>query len=105
MSSSLNAIGNAAASGLASIQAGIGVVSDNIANAGVVGYTAKTQDLSTFEVGSKSFGVRVGGISRTVDAAVQVLGTLDWDAVPIRERLESLDRLEAIRRRDGHGAS
>ena len=71
MSSSLNAIGNAAASGLASIQAGIGVVSDNIANAGVVGYTAKTQDLSTFEVGSKSFGVRVGGISRTVDAAVQ----------------------------------
>jgi len=34
-----------------------------------------------------------------VDAAVQALGALDWDALPIRERLEALDRLETVRRR------
>ena len=34
-----------------------------------------------------------------VDSAVQALGALDWNAVPVRERLEALDRLETIRRR------
>ncbi len=34
-----------------------------------------------------------------LDAAVQAVGALDWDAMPIRERLETLDRLETIRRR------
>lgn len=34
-----------------------------------------------------------------LDAAVQAVGALDWDAMPIPERLESLDRLETIRRR------
>ncbi len=71
MSGSLNAISNTAASGLAAIQASIGVVSDNVANAGVAGYTTKTQDLSVFEVGTQSFGVRTGQISRSVDTAVQ----------------------------------
>lgn len=71
MTTSLNAITNTAASGLKAVQAGIAVVSDNVANAGVAGYTAKTQDLSTFEVGDRSFGVRTNGVSRSVDAAVQ----------------------------------
>ena len=34
-----------------------------------------------------------------LDAAVQNLGTLIWDDMGIRERLEALDRLETIRRR------
>ncbi len=34
-----------------------------------------------------------------LDAAVQALGGLDWDAVPTRGRLEALDRLETVRRR------
>ena len=34
-----------------------------------------------------------------LDGAVQELGGLDWDTVPIRERLEALDRVETIRRR------
>mgnify|MGYP002737478117 CR=1 FL=1 len=33
------------------------------------------------------------------DSAVEGLGGLNWDAAPIRERLEALDRLETIRRR------
>lgn len=34
-----------------------------------------------------------------LDDAVQRLGGLDWDAAPVRDRLEALDRLETIRRR------
>ena len=36
-----------------------------------------------------------------LDAAVQALGGLDWESVAIRERLETLDRLETVRRRAG----
>jgi hypothetical protein len=42
---------------------------------------------------------RVSAAFSAVDAAVQALGALDWDALPIRERLEALDRFEAVRRR------
>jgi hypothetical protein len=34
-----------------------------------------------------------------LDAAVQAIGALDWDSLPIRARLEALDRLETLRRR------
>ena len=34
-----------------------------------------------------------------LDAAVQAVGAVDWDSLPIRARLEALDRLETIRRR------
>ena len=33
-----------------------------------------------------------------LDAAVQALGTLDWDRMPAAERLEAIDRLETARR-------
>lgn len=71
MSGSLNAITSTATSGLGAIKAGIAVISENVANAGVVGYTVKTQDLSTFDVGGQSNGVRTGLVSRSVDAALQ----------------------------------
>jgi flagellar hook-associated protein 1 FlgK len=71
MSGSLNSITNNAASGLAASKAAIALVSDNIANAGVAGYTAKTLDQSAFEVGTQSYGVRTGQVSRSVDAALQ----------------------------------
>jgi hypothetical protein len=34
-----------------------------------------------------------------VDAALEALGALDWDGMPVRERLTALDRLETVRRR------
>jgi hypothetical protein len=34
-----------------------------------------------------------------LDTAVRAVGALDWDTMPIRERLKPLDRLETIRRR------
>jgi hypothetical protein len=40
----------------------------------------------------------------TLDAAVQAVGGLDWEAVAVRERLGALDRLETMRRRAGAAA-
>lgn len=34
-----------------------------------------------------------------LDAAVDVVGALDWESLPIRERLEAMDRLEIVRRK------
>jgi len=33
-----------------------------------------------------------------LEAAVQAIGALDWDALPVAELLENLDRLETARR-------
>jgi hypothetical protein len=43
--------------------------------------------------------IPVSGALAEADAALQALGALDWNALPIRERLEALDRLETVRRR------
>ncbi len=45
------------------------------------------------------FSTPVGSAFTAVEAAVEALGALDWDALPVRERLEALDRLETVRRR------
>ena len=50
MSGSIGSIIGSAASGLAATQASIGVLSDNVANSSVAGYTSKTQEVTTFQV-------------------------------------------------------
>ena len=47
---------------------------------------------------------RVSASFAAVEGAVQALRALDWDALPIRERLEALDRLETVRRRTAAAA-
>lgn len=37
----------------------------------------------------------------SLDAAIQAVGALDWDQLPVRERLEAMERLETLRRRAG----
>lgn len=71
MSGSLASITSNAGTGLAAVQAQIGVLSDNIANAGVAGYSDKQLNLSAFDVGGLTDGVRQGQISRSVDASLQ----------------------------------
>ncbi|KQP40731.1 flagellar biosynthesis protein FlgK [Methylobacterium sp. Leaf104] len=63
---SFNAI-NTASAGLKATQAAIGVVSQNIANVGTVGYTKRTLDSVSTGVGNS--GVSVGTIGRALDAA------------------------------------
>ena len=63
---SLNALTNATA-GLAATQAAIGLVSQNVANAGTAGYVKRT--ISTVATGTNNQGVAAGSISRSFDAA------------------------------------
>lgn len=67
---SLNSALLIAASGLNANQAGIDVVSRNVANSQVVGYTAKTAPLETLLAGNVNSGVRTLAITRDVDEAL-----------------------------------
>ena len=71
MSGNLSSIIGTAQSGLAAVSAGIAVISDNVANAGVASYSVKTQDVSSFDVGGQTYGVRTGQVSRSVNAALE----------------------------------
>ncbi|WP_342107784.1 flagellar hook-associated protein FlgK [Methylobacterium sp. SI9] len=63
---SLNALTNATA-GLAATQAAIGIVSQNVANAGVAGYVKRT--ISSVATGTNNLGVLSGAVTRNFDAA------------------------------------
>ena len=63
---SLNALSNATA-GFAATQAAIGVVSQNVANAGTAGYVKRT--ISPVATGTNNLGVASGTITRNFDAA------------------------------------
>ncbi|MCE4225520.1 flagellar hook-associated protein FlgK [Methylobacterium sp. C25] len=63
---SLNAL-NTSTAGLKLTQAQLGIVSQNIANAGTVGYVRRTLDSVT--TGPGNSGVATGTISRSIDAA------------------------------------
>jgi flagellar hook-associated protein 1 len=71
MSGSLSSIISNAQSGLGAIKAGIAVISDNVANAGVASYSVKTLETSSFDVGGQTFGVRTGQVSRSINAALE----------------------------------
>jgi len=61
----------AATSGLRAAQAGLDVVSRNIANATTVGYTRKILPQTPLIVGGQGQGVRVGEVERYVDSRMQ----------------------------------
>jgi len=65
--SSLNGALLIATSGLRAAQAGIDVVSRNVANSGVDGYTRKTAPLSSIVTGDRGAGVRTLEITRNVN--------------------------------------
>jgi flagellar hook-associated protein 1 len=70
MSGSLSSIINSASSGLAAAKAGIGVISNNVANSGVSSYTTETQDVTTLEVGGEAYGVQTGAVTTSINAQV-----------------------------------
>ena len=102
MSGSLNSIMSTATSGMRASQLGIAVLSDNIANADVAGYTTKRLDLSTFEVN----GVRTGPVSRSVDEALQ---TSIWTSTSrvgaLTARSQLLQAVNATQGTPGDGTS
>jgi flagellar hook-associated protein 1 FlgK len=62
---------NAATSGLRVTQAGIGVVSGNVANADMAGYTRRRLAPVQLLAGERTSGVRVGEIERVIDLVAQ----------------------------------
>src|SRR5829696_7809012 len=62
---------NAATSGLRVTQAGIGVVSGNVANAATAGYTRRRLAPVQLLAGERTSGVRVGEIERVIDLVAQ----------------------------------
>lgn len=61
----------AAMSGLRMAQAGLGIVSQNVANADRPGYTRKIQSNDTRVLGDTVVGVRTAGAQRTLDSLLQ----------------------------------
>jgi len=45
------------------------------------------------------FSTAVAGVLSALDAAVEAVGALDWDSLPVLERLEALEHLETARRK------
>ena len=62
---------NAATSGLRVTQAGIGVVSQNVANADTAGYTRRRLAPIQQLAGERTSGVRAGDIERVIDLVAQ----------------------------------
>lgn len=106
MSSSIGSILSNAASGLRAAQAGISVISDNVANAGVAGYTTKTQEVSAFLVGNGTDGVRTGLVSRSVDSALQSSAwSQDSRVAALTVRSQVLKSVNAAQGTPGDGTS
>lgn len=106
MSSSIGSILSNAASGLRAAQAGISVVSDNVANAGVAGYTTKTQEVSAFLVGNGTDGVRTGLVSRSIDSALQSSAwSQDSRVAALTVRSQVLTSVNAAQGAPGDGTS
>lgn len=80
-------------SGLRATQAGLDIVSQNVANAGTVGYTRRTLVTEQLVAGGRTVGVDIKGASRTLDTLVQR-----------QLRLEQAGAAYATTRANAHGA-
>ena len=88
---------NTALTGLQTNQAGLNLVSNNIANAGTEGYTRKTAERAAVILDGLGAGVELGQIRRTVDQALvgemrETLSLLSLDQVqqPYYEQMQDL---------------
>jgi flagellar hook-associated protein 1 FlgK len=91
-----------ALSGLVASQARIDVVSRNITNASVEGYTEKTQQVATDPTG----GLRLLGISRQVDQALQATSRDSGASIgSLNAQIDALSQLEAQFGQPGDGTT
>ncbi len=71
MMSSLSNILNIATSGLQAAQAGLGAVSNNVANVNTPGYVRETINQTTFDAGGAGAGVDLTGFTRQINQFLQ----------------------------------
>ncbi|MBI3451671.1 MAG: flagellar hook-associated protein FlgK, partial [Rhodospirillales bacterium] len=94
---SLNIALQTATSGLRAAQAGIEIVSRNVANAGIEGYTRKTLPLESLTVNGQSIGVRLGEITRSVNTRLQGEARIGFGLTEsLRVKDDFLSRLDLI---------
>jgi flagellar hook-associated protein 1 FlgK len=68
---SLSSALSIAMSGLTASQAGLSIVSSNVANAGTPGYVSQSLNLNEYGAGDIGTGVQVAGITRALDTYIQ----------------------------------
>jgi flagellar hook-associated protein 1 FlgK len=68
---SLSSALSIAMSGLTASQAGLSIVSSNVANANTAGYVSQSLNLNEYGAGSVGTGVQVAGITRALDTYIQ----------------------------------
>ena len=68
---SVSSVIDTASAGLRATQAGLDVVSQNVANSSTVGYTRRTLTTTQTVSGNQTTGVNVVGVQRTLDTMVQ----------------------------------
>jgi flagellar hook-associated protein 1 len=68
---SLSSALSIAMSGLTASQAGLSIVSSNVANAGTPGYVSQSLNLNEYGAGDVGTGVQVAGITRALDTYIQ----------------------------------
>ena len=101
---SLDSILSTAASGLASINNHLAVVSQNVANAGTAGYAREVVSDTDLSSGGAGYGVRSGLATREVDDALQTaLGQQSADVAGLQVRSTALASVDAAQGVTGAG--
>ncbi len=101
---SLNSILSNAAGGLANIDRQLGVVGQNVSNAGTVGYSREIGTQSSVTAGGVGMGVRTGLTQRAVNASLQSGVTLQSAAVSgLQTRQAALQAIDSVQGATGQG--
>ena len=101
---SLDSILGTAASGLASINQQLAIVSQNVANAGTAGYARETAAETSLTAGGSGYGVRTGPATQAVDAALQQAASNEDAAVAgAQVRSDALAAMDAAQGATGSG--
>lgn len=101
---SLDSVLGTASSGLASINAQLGVVSQNVANASTPGYAREVVGLSDLTAGGIGYGVRTGPATRAVDNALTAaLNEQNASIAAAQVRSNALTNIDAAQGTTGAG--
>ncbi len=101
---SLNSILSTAAGGLANIDRQLGVVGQNVSNAGTVGYSREIGTQSSVTAAGVGMGVRTGLTTRAINAALQSGVTLQSAAVSgLQTRQAALQAIDSVQGATGQG--
>lgn len=101
---SLDSIQCIAASGLANVSAGLGVIGQNVANAGTAGYSREVSTQSSLTAGGQGMGVLTGLVGRSLDATLQASVQRQSGTVAgLQTRQQALQQLDAVLGATGAG--